>query len=91
MDPEQLENLKKEYEKLPDAEILDLLAVDPSEYEPGVFEIVKAEALRRDLKEIKDSIIYCLANPWQHFPCQHIHHALTSNGRRTGRIRNTIS
>jgi hypothetical protein len=49
MDSEELENLKKEYQHLPDSEIRDLLAVDPSEYEPGIFEIVTREADRRGL------------------------------------------
>lgn len=49
MNNEEKARLKKEYESIPDEELLEMLLLDESEYEQGVYELVEEEAERRGL------------------------------------------
>lgn len=57
MDPEQKAELKKEYEYLSDRELQEMLAVDKSEYEEGVYELVEEEAQRRSLNQASPEVL----------------------------------
>jgi len=56
MDSKEKERLRKEYRSMSDEEIMDLFQTDRSEFEEGVFGIVKEEFQRRNLQRKIDEM-----------------------------------
>ena len=65
MDSQERLNLQKEYETLPDEDILDMLTFNKDEYEQGVYELILEEARKRGIDKnaerkevsIKDTVV----------------------------------